>query len=1287
MSAKFVHTISDDPDLEKQLQKQIGCMTGILQLFERPSIITGKRLYGTKNLPAGRSSPSCSSPIPDDNVASVQNVADDDSHRSSVDSGATASARQISRVSSVHMDNNVRLNTSFPEPTQLKKLEASAKSSWDYRPSRNTSTQNSPRLLVDNRGDASILSKELSRPSLDSRQTGRLSLDIRDVVRDSFNRDSPKLSLETKLNEKSRSKDRHKYVLKPMDSPRPPIDARDTSKQQQQLSISSSSRKGQKPKSQFQTSSDINENSRKSVSQASLDATKKSTTPVDLNESLKVLVKLREAPWNFVENKEPPRPSFELKEGPRSSFSKDYPRFSYDGRDIPRSSSLKIREAPRLSLDSREISRNSVELKNNYSGMDTPKIMHKHSHSNGDLTEIEHQCSERRRSPSVVARLMGLEEMPDNSTPTSQRTGALYLSQSEENYGFRISPEAGKSFQYCKAMESTKQATEKENSLLESWKKHHIQTRCSDERSDPVEETIERALGSPRSIQSLKSPWLKHLDAIPKPILMQRCPIEPAPWRQQDGCQSYQRKAFESQNFSDVLKRNERSSQVLYSEIEKRLKQLENEHCGKDLKTLKQILEAMHHKGLLDSTKEKFSHHENDFDYNPQEGKTVYRAHEMQDNHLRFGSSNSSRDFQAPIVIMKPAKPVNKSSNSSVISLDGFPNYQRKVISVPQPGSLNTKRSTMGNNRALKDQQSGRPNPRGSANHYNNEPIVVKDHRREHNSRPKSIENSNDVLQKRIPRPLSPVSSPSTRNQQSSKEILNSAKNNHPSCSVAKIQRKKPEIERKPRQSGSLKSARQGTKQIGSETESRSPRIQIRTKGVQALQTDTMSESSRDTVADQCPETPRADEISVRSDSNISSISQMDYEVTSKLSEFNADYDCRPGNGNQRLLQSNGSVDSHLKLRRTLEYRIESKTSGTKIKNEVHVDSVKSKNEETHSEIDEVHSEMDEIHLNRCEELSTTSTAPEVSEQPSPISVLDASSFYKDESSVSPIRKCSITFKDHETSTADDNPGCVYQWNSFAYRTLDSPVAINNKILKNVHNLVRKLDDLNSSTENNTIHLCLNSPDSLQAQTPEYKYVKEILLASGILFIDTDSISKDSFHASGFPINPELFHVLEQRRIPKHGINTAYIQETNSRHLLFDTVNVILRKKLYPYMQPQSWISKKNSPCMVAAVTRPRGQHLLKLVWDELQSLQDPRNSISPSPSTGEDLFESIMKKEICDDAERWKDFGAGTQMGEVVLDELVLDVERLVFKDLIDEALSDLGHKNSSTRRQLVFH
>ena len=75
--------------------------------------------------------------------------------------------------------------------------------------------------------------------------------------------------------------------------------------------------------------------------------------------------------------------------------------------------------------------------------METPKIVHKHKHSNGYLIEMEHQFSERKSSPSVVSHLMGLEEMLDNLTLTSQRTGALYLSQSEENYGFRISIEVG----------------------------------------------------------------------------------------------------------------------------------------------------------------------------------------------------------------------------------------------------------------------------------------------------------------------------------------------------------------------------------------------------------------------------------------------------------------------------------------------------------------------------------------------------------------------------------------------------------------------------------------------------------------------------------------------------------------------------------------------------------------------------------------------------------------------------------------------------------------------------
>ena len=45
---------------------------------------------------------------------------------------------------------------------------------------------------------------------------------------------------------------------------------------------------------------------------------------------------------------------------------------------------------------------------------------------------MEHRCSERNIYPTVVSRFMGLEEMMDNLTLTSQRNGGLYLSQSEE---------------------------------------------------------------------------------------------------------------------------------------------------------------------------------------------------------------------------------------------------------------------------------------------------------------------------------------------------------------------------------------------------------------------------------------------------------------------------------------------------------------------------------------------------------------------------------------------------------------------------------------------------------------------------------------------------------------------------------------------------------------------------------------------------------------------------------------------------------------------------------------
>lgn len=49
MAAKLLHSLADDnPDL----QRQIGCMTGIFQLFDRPNIHHGRRI-SHKRLPPG----------------------------------------------------------------------------------------------------------------------------------------------------------------------------------------------------------------------------------------------------------------------------------------------------------------------------------------------------------------------------------------------------------------------------------------------------------------------------------------------------------------------------------------------------------------------------------------------------------------------------------------------------------------------------------------------------------------------------------------------------------------------------------------------------------------------------------------------------------------------------------------------------------------------------------------------------------------------------------------------------------------------------------------------------------------------------------------------------------------------------------------------------------------------------------------------------------------------------------------------------------------------------------
>lgn len=50
MAAKLLHSLADDnPDL----QKQIGCMNGIFQIFDRHHVLTGRRISNHRRPPPG----------------------------------------------------------------------------------------------------------------------------------------------------------------------------------------------------------------------------------------------------------------------------------------------------------------------------------------------------------------------------------------------------------------------------------------------------------------------------------------------------------------------------------------------------------------------------------------------------------------------------------------------------------------------------------------------------------------------------------------------------------------------------------------------------------------------------------------------------------------------------------------------------------------------------------------------------------------------------------------------------------------------------------------------------------------------------------------------------------------------------------------------------------------------------------------------------------------------------------------------------------------------------------
>lgn len=284
------------------------------------------------------------------------------------------------------------------------------------------------------------------------------------------------------------------------------------------------------------------------------------------------------------------------------------------------------------------------------------------------------------------------------------------------------------------------------------------------------------------------------------------------------------------------------------------------------------------------------------------------------------------------------------------------------------------------------------------------------------------------------------------------------------------------------------------------------------------------------------------------------------------------------------------------------------------------------------------------------------------SEHPSPVSVLNASIYREIKPSPMKIQATEGTKTDHVTGgnglidLGDEHCEDEEQWNpaySFSEATTTTIFSpeINRKKLQNVEHLVQKLKRLNSSHDETSqdyiASLCENNDPNT-----DHRYISEILLASGLLLRDLGSeLTKFQLHPSGHPINPELFLVLEQT---KGRSSSSSSNEKLNRKLVFDAVNETLVEKL-PFKDP--WMKRK----VLSA------QQLLKEVCSEIETVKKQAEKRSDKlllEGQEEDFLKCILDEDVTTRSEKWTDFD------DDVVPGLVLDIERLLFKDLVSEVV-----------------
>ncbi|XP_016181450.2 protein LONGIFOLIA 1-like [Arachis ipaensis] len=775
---------------------------------------------------------------------------------------------------------------------------------------------------------------------------------------------------------------------------------------------------------------------------------------------------------------------------------------------------LKHKEIPRLSLDSREGSNKSYSeatrsqnlMKGAERGYESSSTM---------LRQQQQEPETPKRASSVVAKLMGLEELPDCTQACDTSSQMSCMSDGYNQHQSPISPIT-------------------RNQCLGTFRRDNALIR----------------------------------NATPD----SRFSLEPIPWRQPDASQDPDLQVSKG---SETLTTASKPSHSVYGEIEKRIADLQFKNSGKDLRALKQILEAMQrYKDSLDITRDQETNYPSD--------RVLSESSELQTPRQQTNPtfvtddiSSSPRGRKFPIIIMKPAQISRKSNVATKEMTNGKSGRIKFSTNDPKDGRL------------LDNIESQTAKGTGPTNPFS---------QRFHSADKSNMKKTSKLMQaSKVP------------------QVINGEDTNNSSHTA----------------------------------ETRSPRVQNKFGFEKRSPTNQSSES-------------KSKRRQHKQSSESLSLSSTPKQKVCTLQQRNEGFSkirCQKRNFKHQVdvissnVDSNRSMDSHRDIEGT---------------------------QADHSESNNSISTQQVTHMNQnnaTKELSKESAMAMItvtSEQQSPVSVLDLR-FYS-EDPPSPIKKKTETSKDLDEALATpDNIG----------HALDLPLSFNNTEA----NFSNGTSDDDLQTQNLDKVLWENDDNSekftncRERKDSDRKYIAEILLASGLL--SSPSLIQ-AVHSPGHLINPKLFFALELLKTNKLQFNMKHNAgkilrinnlEEMQRKLIFDVVNEILVQKLILESPSTLWCLP-NQPAVVDR--KLNGRQLLDELCTEIDNLQ-PKN-------TNFELVDEVAEST----SHLWGDLMHQPTIStecNTEIPNVVLDIERLIFKDLITEVVrGEVANYPGRHCRQLLF-